>query len=116
MTASTDRVLPRRVTDRRASRVLEIKWHDGATSILPHAWLRTQCRCALCTRAARRGSAVMPDTAGIALDDVRPIADRGLNLVFSDGHDRGIYPWTYLRELGDQRTPSSTPCIAGVSA
>ncbi|HYQ49053.1 MAG TPA: DUF971 domain-containing protein, partial [Pseudomonas sp.] len=24
----------------------------------------------------------------------------GVQLVFSDGHERGIYPWPYLRELG----------------
>ncbi|WP_413247280.1 gamma-butyrobetaine hydroxylase-like domain-containing protein [Pseudomonas sp. Marseille-P8916] len=43
---------------------------------------------------------------GIALvrDDVRleRIAPHGygVQLVFSDGHDKGIYPWAYLRELG----------------
>ncbi|MGX5831836.1 gamma-butyrobetaine hydroxylase-like domain-containing protein [Mesorhizobium sp. 43Arga] len=24
-----------------------------------------------------------------------------MRLVFSDGHDRGIYPWRYLREIVD---------------
>jgi DUF971 family protein len=23
----------------------------------------------------------------------------GVQLVFDDGHERGIYPWSYLREL-----------------
>jgi DUF971 family protein len=23
----------------------------------------------------------------------------GVQLVFSDGHERGIYPWAYLRDL-----------------
>jgi DUF971 family protein len=30
---------------------------------------------------------------------VREIGAYGVNIAFSDGHDRGIYPWTYLRTL-----------------
>jgi DUF971 family protein len=33
------------------------------------------------------------------LTEAHAMADAGLNLVFSDGHRRGIYPWAYLREL-----------------
>jgi len=36
----------------------------------------------------------------IRLDAIHPVGDKGLNLVFSDGHGRGIFPWAYLRELG----------------
>ncbi|RUW64645.1 gamma-butyrobetaine hydroxylase-like domain-containing protein, partial [Mesorhizobium sp. M4B.F.Ca.ET.049.02.1.2] len=29
------------------------------------------------------------------------IGSYAIRLVFSDGHDRGIYPWSYLREIAD---------------
>jgi DUF971 family protein len=45
---------------------------------------------------------VAPD---LRLEGIHPIADKALNLVFSDGHGRGIFPWSYLRELG---LPSTT--------
>ena len=32
--------------------------------------------------------------------DVRAVGNYALQLVFSDGHERGIFPWGYLRELG----------------
>lgn len=36
-------------------------------------------------------------------DDVRVVQIEsqgyGVQLVFSDGHERGIYPWAYLRDL-----------------
>ncbi|MBH8614570.1 DUF971 domain-containing protein [Pseudomonas mohnii] len=28
----------------------------------------------------------------------------GLQLIFSDGHDRGIYPWPYLAQLAPEPT------------
>jgi DUF971 family protein len=31
---------------------------------------------------------------------IEPVGEQALNLGFSDGHDRGIYPWAYLRQLG----------------
>ena len=37
--------------------------------------------------------------AQTALTQINPIGEMGVQLVFSDGHDRGIYPWPYLHEL-----------------
>jgi DUF971 family protein len=31
---------------------------------------------------------------------MRPVGSYAVQLVFSDGHERGIFPWVYLRELG----------------
>lgn len=88
---------PVSVTDHAASGLLEIAWADGRTSRLPHAQLRAACRCAACEAGRRRGQE--PDAAAdLRLAEIRPLGD-GLNLVFSDGHGRGIYPWSYLQAL-----------------
>ncbi|MDP3873181.1 MAG: DUF971 domain-containing protein [Methyloversatilis sp.] len=91
--------LPRSVTLLSASRLLRIEWDDDSASALPHALLRARCRCAFCTKAARAG-APPEDCSEVALTEAHAMAGTGLNLVFSDGHRRGIYPWAYLRELG----------------
>ncbi|QDF99860.1 hypothetical protein CJ010_21970 [Azoarcus sp. DD4] len=93
--------MPAGITDHRLSGVLFIAWEDGVTSALPHGWLRQRCRCAACTQQARSGG---PEPEAAALAGIRMVADKGLNLVFADGHERGIYPWTYLRALGDERS------------
>lgn len=72
---------------------LRLRWPDGA-SALPAARLRAACRCGDC-RAGRSRS----DGAAVQLTDALPVGRYALQLVFSDGHDRGIYPWTWLREL-----------------
>ncbi|SFV26131.1 gamma-butyrobetaine hydroxylase-like domain-containing protein [Hyphomicrobium facile] len=36
---------------------------------------------------------------GLTIAAVNPIGNYAVNLVFSDGHARGIYPWPYLAAL-----------------
>jgi len=35
--------------------------------------------------------------------DIEPQGHYAIKLVFSDGHDSGIFSWDYLRELGDKQ-------------
>lgn len=71
---------------------LRLQWPDGATSVSATK-LRAACRCGGCrTRPVAEEQAVH-------LIDAQPVGHYALNLVFSDGHDRGIYPWVWLREL-----------------
>jgi DUF971 family protein len=97
-----------------APTALTLHWPDGKSRISA-TLLRQSCRCAECTARARRGEPVQarPD---ITLADAHLLGRYALQLVFSDGHDRGIYPWPYLRELAHGRrglasglTPSSQP-------
>ncbi|RDK07389.1 gamma-butyrobetaine hydroxylase-like domain-containing protein [Cupriavidus lacunae] len=73
--------------------VLRIHWPDGQCQSLDPGRLRAACRCAAC-----RGK---PVEAG--LGDAQIVAlgamGYGVQIVFSDGHDRGIYPWRYLQAL-----------------
>jgi DUF971 family protein len=77
---------------------LEIAWSDGVTAVLPHRLLREACRCAHCQAAARAGEAasIVP---GIRLHWVEPYGSNSLRLGFDDGHSRGLYPFSFLREL-----------------
>lgn len=90
--------VPEAVVDHQASGVLEIRWAGGATSRLPHALLRERCRCAGCEQQRRHGTPPAAP-AGVRLAALHPVSDQGLNLVFDDGHGRGIYPWAYLHSL-----------------
>ena len=91
---------PTEITDHRRGGLLEIAWADGHTSRLRHALLREQCRCAGCEQQRRHGPGVGTADEALRLVRIEPVGEQGLNLGFSDGHDRGIYPWTFLRQLG----------------
>ncbi|MBH5366675.1 gamma-butyrobetaine hydroxylase-like domain-containing protein [Bradyrhizobium glycinis] len=69
---------------------------DDALSVSAET-LRLSCKCAHCTRARFDGR--FPKAfPGIAITDISDLG-YGLNISFSDGHNRGIYPKSYLLNL-----------------
>ncbi len=59
--------------------------------------LRLSCKCAHCLRARFDGRFAQA-FPGIAIVGVADLG-YGLNISFSDGHNRGIYPRSYLADL-----------------
>jgi DUF971 family protein len=107
---------PQQITNNRQQRVLNIIWDDGSTQQLPHATLRAQCKCTLCQSqrllagAGTDADADVPPppapAADIRIEEIHPVGAYGMQLIFSDGHERGIYPWPYLRALSAVSTPA----------
>jgi prepilin-type processing-associated H-X9-DG protein len=74
-----------------------------------------QCRCAICSRARFDGT-FAPATQGVEIEQATPIGHYGLNIAFSDGHARGIFPFAYLAELASfeaasGKMPVETPGV-----
>lgn len=77
---------------------LELVW-DGRPAVLSHRALRRSCRCSVCENTRRATNAVLPVPADVKLLKIEPVGPAAVHLVFSDGHARGIYPWTYLKQM-----------------
>jgi prepilin-type processing-associated H-X9-DG protein len=87
---------------------LQLTWRQGEAADVSASRLRAACRCAWCTRARIDGTFArfFDDTT---IEELKPIGDYAVNIAFSDGHARGIYPWSYLRALaldGDSSAPA----------
>ncbi|MFT3734987.1 MAG: DUF971 domain-containing protein [Rhodocyclaceae bacterium] len=91
-------ILSLQTDDRVATMFLELD--DGSRRPLPYTRLRAACRCAECMALKLKGGHIPTD--GVALQTLKPIGTNALNLAFSDGHERGIYPLSYLIELTTQ--------------
>ncbi|RDJ99259.1 DUF971 domain-containing protein [Paraburkholderia lacunae] len=89
--------VPERIGIDVAARRLSLTWSAGQTQHIDNATLRERCPCSLCRRLSLTGALVRPDK-DIAIVDVQAMG-YGVQLVFSDGHDRGVYPWAYLAAL-----------------
>ena len=81
---------------------LEIDWKDGTATRFSAAALRVACRCAICKSAAVK--AAHADQSANPVPDMRitlieSMGPNSINLQFSDGHTRGIFPFAYLRSL-----------------
>jgi prepilin-type processing-associated H-X9-DG protein len=80
---------------------LRLVWPNGDKSEIEAGRLRRACRCAGCTRARIDGA--FPDSFdGLSIKTIGVIGDYAINIVFADGHARGIFPWEFLRSLALQ--------------
>ncbi len=87
---------PERIDNDVAQGRLRLRWANTAIT-LDHATLREACRCAECQFMRHHGTPINAP-ADVRITAIEPVG-YGVQLVFSDGHARGIYPWAYLAEL-----------------
>jgi DUF971 family protein len=78
---------------------LSLTTSDRRQLVFAAETLRGACKCAHCTRARFDGRFPQRFPA-IAIVEVTDLG-YGLNISFSDGHNRGIYPKVYLLSLAE---------------
>jgi DUF971 family protein len=81
---------------------LSVTWDNGATCIYPAALLRERARDAGSVRMTINDWAV-PVAPNLQITAIDAIGNYAVRLAFSDGHDRGIFPWPYLAEIAEQQ-------------
>jgi DUF971 family protein len=91
-------VLPEAVENHAAQGVLALRWPDGREVRVTHARLRAACPCSACRAQRRAGVDIEADNA-VRLAAIELVGTYALNLAFSDGHRRGIYPYEMLATL-----------------
>ena len=81
--------------------VLQIAWDDGYTSRIRLDELRADCSCAVCKgHHPSQSKNLKPEQfPGIRIADIAPVGRYAYHIVWSDGHDTGIYTLKLLREL-----------------
>jgi DUF971 family protein len=81
--------------------VLGIEWSDGHKAIYPVRYLRQHCPCAACTDEWTGQLRIKPDDIPmlIRLDDIEAVGRYALRFTWSDGHDTGIYSYSFLRRI-----------------
>ncbi|VVM73624.1 hypothetical protein PS662_01936 [Pseudomonas fluorescens] len=88
---------PLTIGNSRSTQQLRLNWPDGREQRLDHAGLRRQCPCSQCRAFRLQRLTPMVDSRVQVIE--LNAQGYGLQLIFSDGHDRGIYPWAYLAAL-----------------
>lgn len=82
----------------KSRQVVAIAWEDGSEHQLAATTLRRASRAAGEIRREADGVELrLP--ADLEVTGIEAIGNYAIRLSFSDGHDRAIYPFAYLREL-----------------
>ncbi len=104
--------VPAEVTLKRGGAGLSLAFAANDVRDLSARRLRHACRCAWCTRA-RIDGAFEDAAADISISSIEPFGVYALRLFFSDGHDRGIFPWIYLKSLTEAASAAPSPEAGG---
>lgn len=92
---------PQKVALHKRRAELEITWRNGDRSCISGDSLRRFCACSSCRKRQVVGLRLV--TESDHLDRIALLGSNALQAVFSDGHDRGIYPWPYLYAIAEGR-------------
>ena len=100
MAASSATPAPTEIKLHQASRSLEIAFADGASFKLPCEFLRVHSPSAEVRGHGLGQEVLQVGKRDVAITAIEPVGTYAVKLVFSDGHDTGLYSWDYLYELG----------------
>jgi DUF971 family protein len=91
---------PTDITLHQQSNVLEVAFDDGSHFSLPVEYLRVYSPSAEVRGHGPGQEVLQVGKHDVAVKAIEPVGMYAIKLVFSDGHDTGIYSWEYLHDLG----------------
>ncbi len=94
---------PTEIKLRRNSRVLAVTFEDGAAFDLSFEYLRVHSPSAEVRGHGPGQERLQVGKKNVQITNIEPVGHYAVKLVFDDGHDSGLYSWSYLRELGDRQ-------------
>jgi DUF971 family protein len=94
---------PTEIRLRRDRRALIVAFDDGVSHELPAEMLRVLSPSAEVQGHSPEQRQTVPGKREVSIAAVDPVGNYAVRLTFSDGHNTGLFSWTYLRHLGDER-------------
>lgn len=85
----------------KKSRLLEIEYDDGASYKLPCEYLRVYSPSADVKGHGPGQEVLQVGKENVNIDEIEPVGNYAVKLIFDDGHNTGLYTWEYLHELGE---------------
>ena len=95
---------PKRIRVDRAEGWLEMDWVGDGILRVRLSDVRKACPCALCgdiraQQDAQLQMITVDQTPSVDLSDVIPVGNYAIQIRWADGHDTGIYTYSYLKQL-----------------
>ncbi|MFZ4407218.1 MAG: gamma-butyrobetaine hydroxylase-like domain-containing protein [Paracraurococcus sp.] len=91
---------PTEIRLKRAERLLEVAFDDGARFALPAEYLRVESPSAEVQGHGPGQKVLVAGRREVGILRVEPVGHYAIRIAFDDLHDSGIYSWAYLHQLG----------------
>lgn len=93
-------MIPTEINVHKQSATLELKYQDGTLHTLTAEYLRVYSPSAEVQGHGPGQSVLQHGKRDVQFLDLEPQGNYAVKIVFSDGHDSGIFSWEYLYQLG----------------
>lgn len=100
----------------RAARVLEVAFDDDTRIHLPAEYLRVNSPSAEVQGHGPGQKILLGGKREVGIKGIEPVGHYAVKLVFSDGHDSGIYTWETLYTLGRDHEKNWADYLAALDA
>jgi DUF971 family protein len=98
-----DTPIPNEIRLHKKSRRLELVYAEGESCSLDFEFLRVYTPSAEARGHGPGQETLQTGKRNVDIDRIEPVGNYALRLVFSDGHDSGLYSWDLLYNLGQHR-------------
>ena len=94
---------PTEIRLRKDRKTLAVAFDDGVMHDLPAEFLRVLSPSAEVQGHSPEQRKTVGGKQNVSIAAVDPVGNYAVRLTFDDGHNTGLFSWTYLRQLGDER-------------
>jgi len=99
VTTSNAKIYPLEIKLHQASKLLEIKFNNQTECMLSCEFLRVYSPSAEVKGHGPGQETLQIHKENVTIENIEPVGQYAIKLIFSDGHNTGIYTWDYLYEL-----------------
>jgi len=107
---------PTEIVLHKASHALEVAFDDGTRFRLPCEYLRVESPSAEVQGHGPGQKVLVAGKRDVNIKAIVPVGNYAVQLHFDDGHDSGLFSWSYLHELGSEYDRRWTAYLAGLDA
>jgi len=90
---------PKKIQLKKNSNTVDINWKNGELSCISGDKLRQFCACSSCRARDIVGKQLITESGKVK--ELVLMGSTGMQIIFEDGHDRGIFPWGYLQAIAN---------------
>jgi DUF971 family protein len=96
--------VPRSIVVHQQSAVLELAYEDGSSFRLPFEFLRVYSPSAEVVGHGPGQEVLQVGKRDVTIQSLAPVGQYAVQPHFSDGHDTGLYSWSYLYWLAQHQS------------
>ena len=80
---------------------ISIKFSDNYTGIISAELLRVESPSAEVQGHSPKEKKIILNKSKVSITNIEKVGNYAIRIVFDDGHDTGIYSWSYLRKMAE---------------